>query len=97
MFLIIISGVMPLNTNYYVAFAFVLKKTFDVYKWLLEFVKDLYKYLDIPNPDVILTDAQNNLIQAITIVYQLASHLLYLWYINKNPVIHYKKWFDNKI
>ena len=94
--LIIISGVTPLNTSYYVAFAFVSKETFEVYKWLLECVKDLYEYLDIPDPDVILTDAQNSLIQAITIVYPLASHLLCLWHINKNVVVHCKKCFDNE-
>ena len=60
--LIIISGVTLLNTSYYVAFANVFKETFEVYKWLLKCVKDLYKYLDIPNLDIILTDAQNNLI-----------------------------------
>lgn len=67
---------MFLNTNYYVAFAFVSKETFKVYKWLFKCVKYLYEYLDIPNLDVILIDAQNSLIQAITIIYSLAFHLL---------------------
>ena len=75
MLLIIISGVTPLNTSYYVAFAFVSKETYEVYKWLLECVKDLYKYLDIPDPNVIVTDAQNSLIRAISIVYPLAPNL----------------------
>ena len=94
--LIIISGVTLLNTSYYVAFAFVSKETYEVYKWLLECVKDLYEYLDIPDPNVILTDAQNSLIWAISIAYPLASHLFCLWHINKNVVFHCKKWFDNK-
>ena len=94
--LIIVSEVTPLNTSYYFAFTFVSKEVFEVYKWLLECVKDLYEYLNIPDPDVILTDAQMSLIRAITIVYPLASHLLCLWHINKNVVIHCKKWFDNK-
>ncbi len=55
--LIIISGVTPLNTSYYIAFAFISKETYEVYKWLLECIKDLYQYLDIPDPNVILTDA----------------------------------------
>lgn len=62
MFLIIISGVIPLNTSYYIAFVFISKKTFEIHKWLLECFKDLYEYLDIPDPDVILTDTQNSLI-----------------------------------
>lgn len=49
--LIIISRVMPLNTSYYIAFAFVSKEiTYEVYKWLFECVKDLYEYLDILDP-----------------------------------------------
>ncbi len=68
MLLIIISGVTLLNTSYYVAFAFVSKKTYEVYKWLFEYVKDLYKYLDIPDLNVILTNTQNSLIWTILIV-----------------------------
>ena len=60
--LIIISGVTSLNTSYYVVFAFVSKETFKIYKWLFEYVKDLYEYLDISDRDVILTDTQNSLI-----------------------------------
>ena len=91
MSLIIISGVMFLNTSYYVAFLFVSKEIFEGYKWLLKCVKDFYEYFDIFNSDVILTDAQNSFIQAITIVYQLASYFLYLWHINKNVIIYCKK------
>ena len=60
--LIIISGVMPLNTSYYIAFAFVSKKTYEVYKWLFECVKDFYKYLNISDPNIILIDVQNSFI-----------------------------------
>ena len=62
MLLIIISKFTLLNTSYYVAFVFVSKEIYEVYKWLLECVKDLYKYFDIPDLNVILTDAQNSLI-----------------------------------
>lgn len=37
--LIIISRVMPLNTSYYIAFAFVSKETYKVHKGLFECVK----------------------------------------------------------
>ena len=96
MLLIIISRVALLNTSYYIAFTFVCKETFEVYKWLLEYVKDLYEYFDIFEPDVILTDIQNSFIQAITIVYPLASHFLCFWHINKNMVVYCRKWFDNE-
>lgn len=62
MLLIIIGGVTPLNINYYVAFAFVFKERNKVYKGLFECVNDIYEDLDILDLDVILTNAQNNLI-----------------------------------
>ena len=62
MLLIIIRRVTLLNINYYVAFAIVSKKIYKVYKWLFEYVKYVYEYLDIPDPNVILTDTQNSLI-----------------------------------
>lgn len=96
MLLIIVSRVTSLNISYYIAFAFVFKKIFKIYKWLFECIGNLYKYFDILNLDVIFTNAQNKLIQAITIVYLLVSYLFCFWYINKNVIIHYKKWFDNK-
>lgn len=62
MFLIIISKVTPLNTSYYVAFIFISKNGFEVYNWLLKYVKNLYQYLEIPNSDAIPTNSQNSLI-----------------------------------
>lgn len=62
MLLIMINGVTLLNTSYYVAFAFIFKETYEIYKWLVECVKNFYKYLDILNLNVILTNIQNNLI-----------------------------------
>ncbi len=94
--LILISGVPPWNISYYIAFAFVSKKTFEVYKWLLECIKDLYKYFDIPDPNVILTNANTSYIKVISKVYSLASHLLCFRQMNKNMLVNCKKWFDNE-
>lgn len=52
--LIIISGVTPLNTSYYVAFAFDSKETLEVYKWLLKCIKDLYEFLIYPTQALFL-------------------------------------------
>ena len=60
--LIIINKITLLNTSYYIAFTFIFKETYEVYKWLFEYVKDFYKYLDISNLNIILMDAQNSLI-----------------------------------
>ncbi len=55
--LIIISRVMPLNTSYYIAFTFISKEIYEIYNWLFEYIKDLYRYLNILDLNIILTDA----------------------------------------
>ena len=65
MSLCVIKGVTPLNTTYYVAFALISAKTVDDYCWVLGAVKKLYEFLDIPDPKVIVTDADPSIIRAI--------------------------------
>lgn len=59
---IIINRIILLNTSYYIIFAFLFKKIYKVYKWLFKYIKDFYKYFDILNSNIILTNAQNSLI-----------------------------------
>lgn len=51
-----------------------LKKYMRFTSGYLSVLKDLYKYLDIPDPNVILTDAQNSLIRA-TSLYCLPTNI----------------------
>ncbi len=76
--LCIITGVTPLNTTYYVAFAFLSAKTGDDYCWDLGDVKKLYEFFDILDPKIIVTDAKPSIIFAILEECPLASHLLCL-------------------
>lgn len=96
MHLCIINGVIPLNTTFYVVFCFLSgEKTAD-YSWLCLALEGLHQSLDIPNPKVIITDAENGLIAAIPLTFgSTVQHLLCLWHINKNVVINCKKWFIN--
>ncbi len=45
--LIVIGEITSMNNSYYIAFTFISKEKFEVYKWLLESINDFYKYLDI--------------------------------------------------
>ena len=94
--LCIITGVTPLNTTYYVAFAFLSAETVDDYRWVLGAVKKLYEFLDIPDPKVIVTDADPSIIRAILEEFPLASHLLCLWHMNKSVMANCKKLFEDK-
>lgn len=76
--LYIITGVTPLNTTYYVGFAFLSTEAVEDYEWMLQCLKNLYLTLDIPDPDVIIIDADSSIIRAILHIYPLAAHLLCL-------------------
>ncbi len=95
-FLCIITGFMPLNTTYYVLFAFLSAETVDDYRLVLGAVKKLYKFLDIPDPKVIVTDADPSIILVILEKVPLASHLLCLWHMNKNVMANCKKLFEDE-
>lgn len=62
MYLIIISKITLLNISYYIAFAFIFKEIYKVYKWLLKSIQNFYKYFNIPNLNIILIDIQNSFI-----------------------------------
>ena len=93
--LCIISGVTPMNTIFYTGFCFLSSKTTENYIWLLKMLKKLYKSLDIPDPIVIVTDAEVRLICAISEVFTTDTrHLLCIWHINNNVTAQCKKWFN---
>lgn len=76
--LCIITVFTPLNTLYYIVFAFLSSKIVDDYRWVLGAVKKLYEFLDISDPKVIITDADYSIICAILAEFLFASHLLCL-------------------
>lgn len=94
--LCIITGVTPLNTTYYIVFTFLLSETINDYCWVLGIMKKLYKFLDIPNPKVIIINIHFSIIYIILEELSLAFHLLYIWYINKNVITNCKKLFVAK-
>ncbi len=62
----------------------------------MDAVKKLYEFLDIPDPKVIVTDADPSIIRAILEEFPLASHLLYLWHMNKSVMANCMKLFEDK-
>ena len=86
--LLVIQGVTPTHSSFIVGFAFILKETEEDYTWAMQQIKKLYRYCDIPNPKVLITDADLAFANAITIEYPDASHLWCLWHVNKNVKTH---------
>ena len=94
--LCIITGITPMNTTYYVGFAFLATERVEDYRWILQCVRRLYEALDIPDPSVIITDADPAIIRAFSKECLLSSHLLCLWHLNKNVVVNCKKLFEDE-
>lgn len=92
--LYIIKGVIPLNTTYYVTFAFLSAKIVDDYCWALGAIKKLYEFLNIPDPKIVITNPDASIIHAILDEFPLAFYLLYL--MNKNVITNCKKLFKDK-
>lgn len=63
---------------------------------MFQCIKNLYLILDIPNPDVIIIDADPSIIRAISHKFPLTAHLLCLWHLNKNVLSHCKKLFEDE-
>ena len=92
--LCIITGVTPLNTNFYVAFCFLTKEGVEDYQWMLQQLRRLCDETDVPDPIVVVTDNEKSLIAALPRVFPTTRHLLCLWHINKNVWTNCKAWFD---
>ena len=94
--LCIITGVTPLNTIYYIAFAFLSAEMVHDYHWVLGAIKKLYELFDIPDSKSIITNIDPSIICAISDGLPLASHLLCLWHMNQNIMTNCSKLFEDK-
>ena len=92
--LYVISGVTSLNTTFYVAFYFIKGEYTADYLQVIQQLKKLYNDLDLPYPDVILTDCEAVLIRSINQLFPKAVNVTYIWYVNNNVTTNYSKYFD---
>ena len=91
--LLAVIGVTALNTTFYVAFGFMSSEFTEDDTWMLRQLKDLYIFLDIPLPTVIITDREKALIASLWIVFPGINNLLCIWHIQKNVFKHCKPQF----
>lgn len=78
-----IIGITSTNLTFAVGFAYLEAEKTDNYRWALEKLKGLFIKQDNV-PQVILTDRELALINAIEIVFPHSVNLLCTWHINKN-------------
>lgn len=91
--LLTIVGHTSIGTTYHVGFAFLESERSKDYAWVLKHIKDAYGNLGLPDPEVIVTDRELALMQAIEEVFSKISALLCIWHVNKNVLKNCKASF----
>jgi hypothetical protein len=88
--LFVIVDHISLSITFYVDFAFLTKETEKNYIWVLE---TLQKYLEQKNifiSNVLMTNRNLRLINALHQIFLIVRHFLCVWHVNKNVLIHCK-------
>ncbi|XP_074315243.1 protein FAR1-RELATED SEQUENCE 5-like [Silene latifolia] len=75
-------GVTSVGKSFVIAYALVTHESEDGYRWVLQKLKALLN--DAVQPNVIVTDCEQGLLNAIPTVFPDSSHLLCLWHIYSN-------------
>ena len=89
--LLIIYGKTPLNIIYYVIFSIAIAEKEEDYRFHLSELQKLYITFDLFDLDIILTDAEQALMNTIPWVFLKVSNLLCYFHIIKNVMDHVKK------
>ena len=92
--MLVIMGHTALNTSFYVAFGFIDNEEKDNFTWVMEMLKGLYRHLGLKDPEVIVTDRDLALMEAIANVFPEVANLLCVWHINMNVLKNCKPAFD---
>jgi len=82
--LLTIVGHTSIGITFHVGFAFLESERPEDYAWVLRHLKDAYGALGLPDPDIIVTDRDLALMQAIKEVFPTTDALLCIWHVNKN-------------
>ena len=94
MLLMIISRQTFINSNFYIAFCFMIYKTQINYTWILFKLSNLYARLGLPNIIVIVTDIEFALIAAIEKKFPTVIHLFRIWHINNNVLVRCRRYHE---
>ena len=79
-----IVGHTSIGTTFYIGFAFIYGEKEEVYRWVLQQLKELYKTLGLRDPAVVVTDCDEALINALEAEYPEVKTLLCLFHVNRD-------------
>ncbi len=91
--LFVIVDYISLSITFYVDFAFLTKETEKNYIWMLETFQKYFEQKNIFISDVLMTNRNLKLINALHQIFFTVKHLLCVWHVNKNVLIHCKSDF----
>ena len=94
--LMTIAGQTALGTTFLIGFAFLSNEKQGNFEWVLEQLKDLYKSLGLKDPNVVVNDCDEALMNALDVALPEASKLLCIWHINKNVASYCKRGFGTE-
>ena len=98
MSLLIIIGVIAINTTFYVAFCSMRGENYIDYVWVMEALIRFYDYLDLSYFIIVISDDDRVLSLALSHVFHekehRINHLLCIWHLNQNVTINCKKYFS---
>jgi hypothetical protein len=79
---------MATGMSIYLGFAFVQNEKQPTYEIALDFLMEVYDKLDLDDPDTILTDKEDGLINAINEVFPNTNTMICIWHVNMNLMKH---------
>jgi transposase-like protein len=85
-----IIGLTPQGGTFYVAFGFLSDEREGSFHYILDYLTDLYIFLRLQPPAVVITDKDDALLNAVHNKWPSTASLICVWHINKNIFSHAK-------
>ena len=92
--LLVMIGTSYLNTTFYLGFAFLAEEIEENYIWAREQVRNIYNGFSLYGPEVVVTDRDIALLNALNNVLPQSPTILYPWHINKNILTKASSYFQ---
>ncbi|KAK9715575.1 hypothetical protein RND81_06G174200 [Saponaria officinalis] len=94
-----VVGLTPVGKTFMIGYGFVTKETTESYTWVLEKVRQM---LGGVTPNAIVTDREQGLLEAVSLVFPDSRHLLCVWHIDMAVEkyaleLHKSDWIAKKI
>ena len=84
-----------LRTTFLISFGFIFNEKESNYAWVIEQIESLYRSLDLKNFEIVITNRDKTLVNALNENYLEVFKFLCVWHINKNVIKNCRSSFDD--